>query len=145
MSKAPFQGRCLCGDIQYEADQMSPKMGHCHCTMCRKFHGAAFATFGAAPAAAFRWLQGQELLSTFVADNGTKRKFCSQCGSSMTFESADTSEDDNDHHNHYIEVALGTLDKAPTLSPDAHIYISSKVDWVDINGDDLPKFPNGRT
>ena len=43
-----YKGLCLCGSIKYAVDKIEPKMGHCHCSMCRKFHGAAFATFGEA-------------------------------------------------------------------------------------------------
>lgn len=140
MTDAPYQGQCLCGAVQYEADQLDDKIGHCHCTMCRKFHGAAFATFGSAAKSDFRWLKGEALLHVYVAENGTKRKFCKQCGSSMIFESSEDSG--------LIEFSLATLDLdqkglAPKLSPDAHIYTNSKVDWVNIN-DDLPKFENGR-
>ncbi len=135
MSNAAYQGQCLCGGIQYEADKLSGKMGHCHCTMCRKFHGAAFATFGSVARTDFRWLTGENLLQTFVADNGTKRKFCSQCGSSLVFESGE----DND----LVEFSLATLDVAPVLSPDAHIYTGTKVDWLSID-DGLPKYLNGR-
>ncbi len=56
----PYRGQCLCGGVQYEVVQIGAKMGHCHCTMCRKFHGAAFATYGEARAEDFRWLAGEE-------------------------------------------------------------------------------------
>ncbi|MGK0375497.1 MAG: hypothetical protein ACJA2E_001976 [Arenicella sp.] len=135
MSNAAYQGQCLCGAIQYEADKVSNKMGHCHCTMCRKFHGAAFATFGSVANSNFRWLAGENLLQTYLAENGTKRKFCSQCGSSLIFESAED--------NGLIEFSLATLDISPAISPDAHIYTGSKVDWLTID-DDLPKYLNGR-
>ncbi|MFT6408452.1 MAG: hypothetical protein ACJAQ6_001871 [Arenicella sp.] len=136
MSKTPYQGQCLCGDIQNEADQVADKMGHCHCSMCRKFHGAAFSTFGSAANKDFRWLSGENLLQTFVADNGTKRKFCSQCGSSLIFESAEG--------NGLVEFSLASLGTSPALSPDAHVYMSTKVDWLTID-DDLPKYLNGRS
>jgi len=118
MSK--YKGRCLCGDIKYEADNVGTKMAHCHCSMCQKFHGAAFASYGSVARTEFRWISGQELLQTYAADNGTKRKFCKHCGSSLIFESA--------LDKGLIEFSLATLDDSPSLSPDAHIYTSSKVD-----------------
>lgn len=136
MSDAAYQGQCLCGGVQYEADKLGDKMGHCHCTMCQKFHGAAFATFGSVSKADFRWLKGEGLLRTYLADNGTKRKFCKQCGSSLIFESATD--------NGLVEFSLATLDVAPKLHPDAHIYTGSKTDWVNIEHDGLPKYLNAR-
>jgi hypothetical protein len=105
--------------------------------MCRKFHGAAFATFGEVLFDDFHWLQGEDLLKTYKAENGTKRKFCRQCGSSLIFESA------GGGHS-AVEFALASLDEAPDLNPDAHIYLSTKVDWLELN-DELPKYLNGRT
>lgn len=137
MSDAPYQGQCLCGGIQYQAVRVASKMGHCHCSMFQKFHGAAFATFAAAIESDFRWVQGENLLQTYTASNGTKRKFCKQCGSSMIFEPVES--------NGLIEFSLATLDVAPKLKPDAHIYTGTKVDWVNIDNDGLPMFLNGRT
>lgn len=54
---SPYRGQCLCGTVKYAVDAIGPRMAHCHCSMCRQFHGAAFATFGEARAADFCWLQ----------------------------------------------------------------------------------------
>jgi hypothetical protein len=132
-----YRGQCLCGGIQFKVDMIGEKMGHCHCSMCRKFHGAAFATFGEVLLKDFHWLQGEDLLQIYKAENGTKRKFCSRCGSSLIFESA------GEEHS-VIEFALASLDDEPKLNPDAHIYLSTRVDWVELN-DGLPKYLNGRT
>lgn len=136
MSKAPYRGQCLCGVIKYEADSVDQKMGHCHCTMCQKFHGAAFSSYASTPRHNFRWLSGESELSVFKAENGTKRKFCQHCGSSLIFESA--------VDNGLTEFALASLDTCLSLTPDAHIYTGTKVDWIEIN-DELPKHLNGRS
>jgi len=104
--------------------------------MCRKFHGAAFATFGEAKGENFRWTQGEELLTGYVAENGTVRQFCSRCGSSMIFSPAGSSGE-------LVEFTLGTLDSAINLRPDAHIFVDSKADW-DLITDALPRYANGR-
>jgi len=135
--QAKYQGQCLCGSIKYQAEELESAMGHCHCSMCRKFHGAAFATLGEVKKSKFKWLQGEDLLKVYIADNGTKRTFCKHCGSSLMFESA--------KDNGLLEFSLATLDVAPPLFPDAHIYTSSKVDWVHIENDGLPKYLNGRS
>lgn len=134
--KKPLTGQCLCGAVKYEVDQIEPQMGHCHCSMCRKFHGAAFATYGEADIENFRWIQGEACLKDFIAENGTRRRFCTNCGSSMTF--APTTDDQT-----VVEFALGTLDGDIELRPDVHIFVSSKANWLEIS-DELPQFEAGR-
>lgn len=135
-TQQPMRGQCLCGGIEYQVERLESKMGHCHCRMCRKFHGAAFATYGEAKQENFRWLQGQALLQSFTAPNGTTRQFCKNCGSSMIFISAASD-------GSLVEFALGTLDCEPTAKPDVHIYTEHKAAWFEIT-DGLPQFDNGR-
>lgn len=132
-----YKGQCLCGSIKYEVDKIEPQMGHCHCRMCRKFHGAAFATFGEAKIENFRWLEGQELLKSYKASNGSIRQFCENCGSSMTFQAS------GEENGDVVEFSLGTLDSDIELKPDAHIFVGSKANWVEIC-DTLPQFKNAR-
>ncbi len=132
----PYTGQCLCGAIAYEVQAISPKMAHCHCSMCRKFHGAAFSTFGEVHQADLRWTRGQELLQSFTAHNGTIRQFCKTCGSSMTFFSPKNPDST-------IELALGTLDTDIDIQPDAHIFVGSKSNWT-VLSDGLPQFIEGR-
>jgi len=111
-------------------------MAHCHCTMCRKFHGAAFATFGEALVEDFRWLSGEEKLKEYLGSNGTKRVFCCDCGSSLIFvPSYDSGK--------LIEFALGTLDSVIPNRPDAHIFTHYSVPWNPI-ADNLPQYGEGR-
>jgi hypothetical protein len=135
--KKMYKGQCLCGAIKYEVDKIKSQMGHCHCSMCRKSHGAAFSTMGEVDSKDFRWVSGKEKLKSYVASNGSVRQFCNNCGSSMTFaESEETTG--------LIEFSLGTLDSDLDVSPDAHIYTASKANWVDIC-DGLPQHEKART
>ncbi|WP_026180423.1 GFA family protein [Hahella ganghwensis] len=135
-TNGPYAGSCLCGEIRYEVQKIGSKMGHCHCSMCRKFHGAGFTTYGEAAAENFRWTSGKQLLKSFKAPNGTVRTFCSECGSSLTFASA------NDK-GEVVEFALGTLDSEIPQRPDVHIFVGSKANWSTI-ADDLPQFEGDR-
>ncbi len=136
LNHRPYKGQCLCGQIQYEVDEIGPKLGHCHCSMCRKFHGAAFATLAEAKIEDFRWVMGEEHLSTFLATNGTQRKFCKHCGSSLIFVPSNDS-------GQLVEFSLGTLDTNISNRPDAHIFTDSKACWFEIS-DALPQFTQGR-
>jgi hypothetical protein len=131
-----FRGSCLCQAIQFEVDHFEPQTGNCHCSMCRKFHGAAYATLGEARSANFRWLRGQDQLKSYTADNGTTRQFCAECGSSLTFASPAADPD-------LVEIALACFDDEVPIRPDAHIFVSSGAAWASPD-DDLPQFEAGR-
>ena len=131
-----YTGQCLCGEIQYGVDEIEAQMGHCHCTMCRKFHGAAFSTYGEAKTENFHWLRGEEKLKTYLAPNGTQRQFCSNCGSSLTFKPSNDAGD-------VVEFSLGTLDTEIGLKPDAHIFTKNCASWFEIK-DNLPRFSAAR-
>ncbi len=126
-------GSCLCGKITFAADEFLPRVGHCHCKMCQKFHGAAFSTFVEVKLADFHWLTGKELLAEYQAENQSVRKFCRNCGSSLVFESKYNRADQT------IEVALACFDKHQQVKPDAHIYVQSKAQWFELN-DNLPQY-----
>ena len=137
MHKTLNLGSCLCGKIQFEVSEIGPVIGHCHCIMCRKFHGAAFSTFAEVKLEHINWIQGQALLNTFKADNETVRTFCKNCGSSLLFESKFNRQDKT------IEIALAAFDSLESVTPDAHIYTESKVEWLTLN-DDLDQFDTYR-
>jgi AcrR family transcriptional regulator len=84
------KGTCLCGTVQYELDGPFEVMSHCHCSMCRRHHGAAFATFVTVPLSGFRWVAGEDALSTYQSSAYGKRTFCSRCGSMMPVVEPDT-------------------------------------------------------
>lgn len=130
-------GSCLCGSIVFTVDKVMPVIGHCHCTMCRKFHGAAFSTFAEVKLSNLHWVKGETLLKEYRADNGTVRKFCENCGSSLLFESQFNRDELT------IEIALAAFDNDVSVYPNAHIYTESKVSWFNIN-DSLPQFTKYR-
>lgn len=114
--------------MKYEVDDVSDRVTHCHCSVCRKFHGAAFATYGRA--INFRWLEGEHCLHRFESSPGIARTFCSKCGTSLQF----IVEGEDAH----VSISLGTLDETDGLRPIAHIYTDSKADWFEIT-DHLPR------
>ena len=52
------KGSCLCGGVQYEVGGELNLMANCHCSMCRKHHGAAFVTFVGANPSDSTWCSG---------------------------------------------------------------------------------------
>jgi hypothetical protein len=97
--------------------------------MCRRFHGAAFATYADVDAERFRWLKGGELLSTYETSPGVGWGFCRVCGSSLG----------QPRHGKLCSIALGTLESDPHIHPAFHMFVGSKAPWYDI-ADDLPQY-----
>src|SRR5688572_23237381 len=79
--RAMTLGACLCGTVRYELDGPFTMMSHCHCSMCRKHHGAPFATFVAAAHSGFRWRSGEDAVGTYASSPQGVRTHCRHCGS----------------------------------------------------------------
>lgn len=122
-------GSCLCGSVRYAITGPFRAMGHCHCSICRKSHGAAFATWGIIGPDQFRWTAGQALLQAYESSPGQQRVFCRRCGSPLI----------SAHGGAVGEVAVGTIDGDPGSRPGAHIFVGSKAPWHEI-ADALPQF-----
>lgn len=134
--KRRSRGSCLCGAVAFEVDEFLGAAAHCHCSMCRKFHGAAYATFVSVARRAFHWISGQEELTDYQAPNGTVRSFCRRCGSSLFFASPRAPQD-------VVEVALAAFEADVPVVVDAHIFVGSRAAWTKMEGD-LPQYEEGR-
>ncbi len=84
-----ISGSCLCGSVRYEVDEPIAEPKFCHCSRCRKAHGAAFATFSWVNAEQFRWLAGADLMSRFESSPQSWRCFCRACGSQLVWMEGD--------------------------------------------------------
>jgi hypothetical protein len=119
----------LCRGVGWESDGKFELMSHCHCSICRKSHGSAFATYVATSEAAFRWTGGEELISRFESSPGFLRPFCSRCGSVVSGDPSDGR----------VFMPAGCLDDDPIARPGAHIFAASKAPWHEIT-DELKCF-----
>ena len=125
-----IRGSCLCGEVRFEISGKLSGASHCHCSMCRKAHGAAFGTYAAAKAADFRVVSGSERITRYRSSAGIVRTFCARCGSSLPgFDSRSPD---------VVDVALGVLDDDPGVRPTCHIFVASKAPWHEIT-DRLPQ------
>ena len=125
-----IEGSCHFGRVRYRAVAPFGEMTNCHCTDCRKSHGAAFATYIEVPRERFSYVQGEGELHSYQAESGLQRYFCRNCGSIIWNGSSNPPE--------AYWITAGTLDTPIDRKPDAHIFIRSKVPWYDIK-DDLPQ------
>lgn len=124
-------GSCLCGSIKYEISCPLEFARNCHCSMCRKATGAAFATWAYVETGNFRWVQGEENLGQYQSSPGVRRTFCEVCGSTMQFIV------DKEFQSAF-GLALGTIDGDPGCKPLRHVMVGSKASWFKIT-DGLPQ------
>ena len=125
-----IHGSCLCGGVRFELAGAPQFINHCHCSMCRKVHGAAFGSFLHADGQGFRWLSGHPQIENFESSAGNFRAFCKVCGSNVP-----VLEEEGTH----VIIPAGTLDDDPNVRPIVHIHTASKAPWFEI-ADALPQF-----
>lgn len=121
-----LRGSCLCGAVAYELASEPKAVTHCHCTMCQKQHGAAFATYGSVPKADLTYLTGEQLLRSYSSSARIVRKFCSACGSSIQWAG---SED----YPGWVSIALATLDTPFKPKRVKHSHEQSMVCWLAVD------------
>lgn len=122
------KGRCLCGEVEFEVRGELQHMTHCHCSMCRKAHGALFATYASVAKENFSWIKGESQISSYQSSPHSTRCFCTTCGAVVP-----GSFDDE------MSVPVGMLDDGINERPQAHIFVASKAEGYEIV-DDLPQF-----
>jgi hypothetical protein len=126
-----LRGSCLCGGVQYEITGALSGALNCHCSMCRKAHGAAFRSRAQVRAVEFRWLKGEELVTYFESSPGNHRGFCRVCGSPLLSRF--------DQNPSFYGLPLGALDDDPQVRPTLHVFVGNKAPWYEIT-DNLPQF-----
>lgn len=125
-----IRGSCLCRGVRWEVSGTVNLMSHCHCSMCRKTHGAAFATYVAARQSDYRLVRGQDLIVSYRSSTNHFRYFCSVCGSSLPV---------SDPSSKRVFIPAGCLEDDPQTRPLAHIFVASKAPWYELT-DKLPRF-----
>jgi len=124
-------GCCECRRVRFEIDGEIHDFGHCHCSQCRRLHGAAFATFAGVERAHFRFVAGESNVKVYASSNVNDRIFCESCGSPIYVEPrGDPSR---------VYVSMGAIEGNPPRPRAYHAWVESKAPWHQID-DDLDKF-----
>jgi hypothetical protein len=116
-----WPGGCLCGSIRYEA--AGPRLGSfiCYCRMCQRASGSAFA--------ALFYLADENLKITkgsprsYESSPGVHRDFCGDCGSPLFFRRL--------NRRGQCGIIAGSLDHSDGFRPDARLFLSDAVDWLE--------------
>ncbi len=115
MTDGEVTGSCLCGKVRFVATGKPYRVGLCHCSDCRKHHGALFYAAAVFPETAVR-IEGE-------TNSYNGRHFCPTCGSSVFARSDDE-----------VELHLGALDDPEAFKPSYENWTIRRVSW-------LPPFP----
>lgn len=120
-----YSGSCLCGTVRIEIEGGISDIIHCHCSLCRKNSGTAFATNGFIQASGFRIISGADNIQCYEFKPGRKRHFCRTCASPIYSSNAqDPSR---------LRLRLGLLDSDIIERPIAHNFVTSKANWEDLD------------
>lgn len=125
-----LKGSCLCGEVEYQVEEIPGKVFNCHCTQCRKSHGAAFATQAFTDGSTLKFLKGEDKVKEYTGHGGI-RAFCSECGSRLMNYAPDKSM--------YLSVALSCVDSPHNGRPVANAFVAYKAPWY-TPSDEIPSF-----
>lgn len=132
MSTRVETGRCLCGEVRFEARGEPLWVAHCHCHSCRRNTGGPVTTFVGYRREQLSYLSGER--RTYESSPGVRRRFCGTCGTPLSYE-ADRCADE-------IHLYVSTLDHPSRFEPGLHVHFEEKVGWLELN-DDLPRYDHG--
>lgn len=110
-------GGCQCGHVRYRVTGGFGKLVICHCRMCQRATGGAFAPLVGAEGVEWEGETPSRFASSDVADRG----FCAACGTPLFYDGKS---------GQGLHLMAGTLDDPGALSPDFHYGVESEVPWV---------------
>lgn len=122
-----IRGSCLCNAARWEIHGPVGRMCHCHCSICRKAHGAPFATCLSTAADNYRLVARADVITEHQCSPRLTRAFFSVCGSVVPMLVGDRAV-----------IPAGCLDDDPGIRPEMHIFTASKAPWHAITGN-LPQ------
>lgn len=130
-----IKGSCLCEGIRYEYDAPIAEVVICHCDMCKRAQGTAFATNAPIKAALFSITHGAELIKEYWSSANKKRVFCSNCGSALYSQRSDSPD--------IIRLRLGTVTEGHIPAPHYEIHCDSRSSWLSA-GSDRPTYDQAK-
>ncbi|MCP4328320.1 MAG: GFA family protein [Alphaproteobacteria bacterium] len=126
--KIKLTGGCMCGGVRFQITGTPMAVSHCHCADCRRSTGAPFMTWITAKSEDFAYSLGMP--KEYASSATVRRAFCERCGTALAYRSED--------HPEEVDVSAAALDDPQAVTPDDHLWIGSKLSWIEL-GDDLPR------
>jgi len=123
--KKQTNGSCLCGAIEFQAGLPSKWCAHCHCSMCRKAHGAGYVTWVGFETDQVHFMQGEQALTWYESSPGAQRGFCRHCGSTLFFRSESWTGE--------LHIVLACINEPIDRQPQANVFFDKHVNWMPID------------
>lgn len=124
-----IEGACFCRAVRFSAPTPSLWVAHCHCSMCRRAHGAPLVTWVGLRADAVQIEDGEACLRWHASSPGAERGFCSRCGSPMFFRSQRWPGE--------LHIARALCERGIDRAPQVHVHWPDRVDWLAFGEDGL--------
>ena len=124
-------GSCLCGDLRFEAQLPSKWVAHCHCTMCRRAHGAPLVTWVGFDAGRVQIIDPQLRLRWYASSPGAGRGFCDHCGTTLFFRA--------ERWPGELHIVRSNFDGPVDREPQVHVSYENHVPWLQIGDDGLKR------
>ncbi|MXP25998.1 GFA family protein [Altererythrobacter indicus] len=111
-------GQCLCGAVSITLEQPDPAISVCHCQMCLRWNGGAFAGIKGIG----HRIDGEDSVQTYRSSDWAERASCSTCGSSLWYHYLPS-----DHYS--FSAGLFILPEQMAISE--QIFVDEKPHWYD--------------
>ncbi|UOE81534.1 GFA family protein [Vibrio splendidus] len=125
-----YKGSCLCGSIQLSLSGGVTDIIHCHCSLCRKASGSAYATNAFIDAEDLKLIDNDNTLTFYESSEGKRKYFCKTCGSPIYSSNSQSPK--------RFRLRLGILDSDISERPISHNFVTSKANWDDLDAE-LPR------
>lgn len=125
-------GECFCGKVKYQVDGKLRDAKSCHCSGCRKAFSSQASASALVEPQDFKWLSGEDLLTSYVGKHDFGIQFCNLCGSTLCSIFNDTIHG----------ITLGCVNGDPEIDIGMHIYVGSKAKW-EVIPEGVPQYKEG--
>jgi hypothetical protein len=119
--------RCHCGGVEIVVTFPSRFCAHCYCWSCRTAHASGVVTFIGFKRHQVRFTKGEHLVRDYLSSPGTHRKFCTQCGTRLAFESERADWADEVHLP--LALFVTPVDRAPS----GNVFTQERPDWAPLH------------
>lgn len=117
------KGSCLCGAVTFETKQDPEYISNCHCNMCQKHHGAAYASHAVLRSEDFSYTSGAEEVSSYNSSGTVIRTFCRHCGSSIEWK-------DPQNYPQWLSIAVALFDTTFKAETPKEFHTEHKAWWM---------------